>query len=100
MPSFNFLKQIDFFQLPVRIYFTRNSKQSKNKKHFSHFGSHLGFCLSIIIIMIGLIYLYELSLNTIDGNYDSFEDNLLHHNYKDGFGQILLTPDDFDTEEG
>ena len=45
--------------------------------------------VSMIIIMIGLIYLNLFSMSTISEKYDKFEDNLLHQHYKkNGFGSL------------
>lgn len=78
----------------MRFYFLRNTK--KNKKQFQKFGSHIGFCLSFVVILLGLIYLIDLIINTRHGNYDVFQDNRLQHDYKYGYGTILLTPDDIE----
>ena len=65
-----YLKELDFFKMPVRFYHTRGKKKSHKKIYQMQFGSYFGVCLSSILVMIISVYaffrLWDIHLGNLD----------------------------------
>ena len=61
------------FKVPVKIYFTRKNKNSKNKKKKKYeekLGSKLGFICSLLLVIFVASSAIVLSIHILNGDYD------------------------------
>ena len=81
--SLNFLKELDFFKVPVKIFFTKTANNSQRKVFKDKLGSFYGFMNSIlVVIMIGL-FGYQNSMNYYNGLYDFLDQDIINHNFNE-----------------
>ena len=80
MVSLSFLKQLDFFPRPIKIYFTRTLKKNEKKRYQEYLGSYLGFCFSSIIVLTIMAYAVIQIIRILNSEYDNFEVDVIKKN--------------------
>ena len=77
MVSLSFLKQLDIFPRPIKIYYTKTLKKNEKKRYHEYLGSYVGFLFSAIIATIVTTYIFFRIKAINDGYFDRFETDVI-----------------------
>ena len=96
MVSLRFLKDLDFYSTPVKIFFTKTVKKSEKKKYKEKLGSYIGFFCSFIIACLICIYSFDIIKDAFKGLQDEVHFHNIHHGWSGDNQNLQL----FDTNPG
>ena len=81
MGSFKWLKKLDMWKAPVKMFIHRYDKKKNKKVHIGALGTKCGGMLAILAIFIFTFSLITLLVDMYSGEKDSLKKNTLVNNF-------------------
>ena len=93
--SGRFLKKLDGFAAPVKMYVHRNNPDMKGQEPIHALGSKFGGVMSVIYYCFMIYYTLTLLINMYSAEKDSIQSKALTNRFVDEFRYIELTKENF-----